>query len=104
MESHKNIFNTIVRGMGVPLLLLTMLAMVMVPLPPLALDILFTFNIALAVSILLTAIYVSRPLEFGVFPTILLLVTLLRLVLNIASTRVVLLEGHTGTAAAGKVI
>ncbi|MBT8096505.1 MAG: flagellar biosynthesis protein FlhA [Woeseia sp.] len=104
MENPKNIFNTIVRGLGVPLLLLTMLAMVMVPLPPLALDILFTFNIALAVSILLTAIYVSRPLEFGVFPTILLLVTLLRLVLNIASTRVVLLEGHTGTAAAGKVI
>ncbi len=104
MERHKGLLSEIARGLGVPLLLLTMLAMVMVPLPPLALDILFTFNIALAVAILLTAIYVGRPLDFGVFPTILLVVTLLRLVLNIASTRVVLLEGHTGTAAAGKVI
>ncbi len=104
MERHKGLLSEIARGLGVPLLLLTMLAMVMVPLPPLALDILFTFNIALAVAILLTAIYVGRPLDFGVFPTILLVVTLLRLVLNIASTRVVLLEGHTGTAAAGRVI
>ncbi len=104
MERHKGLLSEIARGLGVPLLLLTMLAMVMVPLPPLALDILFTFNIALAVAILLTAVYVGRPLDFGVFPTILLVVTLLRLVLNIASTRVVLLEGHTGTAAAGKVI
>ncbi|MEQ9562626.1 MAG: FHIPEP family type III secretion protein, partial [Woeseiaceae bacterium] len=92
------------RGLGVPLLLLVMLAMMMVPLPALALDILFTFNIALSVAILLTAVYVGRPLDFGVFPTILLVVTLLRLALNIASTRVVLLNGHTGTAAAGKVI
>lgn len=92
------------RGLGVPLLLITMLAMVIVPLPPFALDVLFTFNIALAVAILLTAVYVGRPLEFGAFPTILLIVTLLRLALNIASTRVVLLDGHTGTSAAGKVI
>ena len=91
-------------GAAVPLLLLVMLAMMMVPLPPLALDILFTFNIALSVGILLTAIYVGRPLDFGVFPSILLIVTLLRLALNIASTRVVLLNGHTGTAAAGNVI
>ena len=104
MEAHKGLLADIAKGLGVPLMLLTMLAMVMVPLPPLALDVLFTFNIALAVAILLTAIYVGRPLDFGVFPTILLVVTLLRLVLNIASTRVVLLEGHTGTAAAGKVI
>ncbi|MGB5347931.1 MAG: FHIPEP family type III secretion protein, partial [Woeseia sp.] len=104
MDEQKKILSAVLRGLGVPLILLTMLAMVMVPLPPMALDILFTFNIALAVAILLTAIYVSRPLEFGVFPTVLLLVTLLRLVLNIASTRVVLLEGHSGTAAAGKVI
>ena len=94
----------ITRGLGVPLLLLIMLAMMMVPLPPLALDILFTFNIALSLAILLTTIYVGRPLDFGVFPTILLVVTLLRLALNIASTRVVLLNGHTGTAAAGQVI
>ncbi len=92
------------RGLGVPLLLLVMLAMMMVPLPPLALDTLFTFNIALSIAILLTAVYVGRPLDFGVFPTILLVVTLLRLALNIASTRVVLLYGHTGTGAAGKVI
>ena len=94
----------VVRGLGVPVLLLAMLAMMMVPLPPLALDILFTFNIALSVAILLTTVYVGRPLDFGVFPTILLVVTLLRLALNIASTRVVLLNGHTGTSAAGRVI
>ena len=94
----------IIRGIGMPILLLAMLAMMMVPLPPLALDILFTFNIALSVAILLTTVYVARPLDFGVFPTILLVVTLLRLALNIASTRVVLLNGHTGTSAAGKVI
>lgn len=94
----------IIRGIGMPLLLLAVLAMMMVPLPPVALDVLFTFNIALSVAILLTTVYVSRPLEFAVFPTILLVVTLLRLALNIASTRVVLLNGHTGTSAAGKVI
>jgi len=92
------------RGLGVPLLLLVILAMMMVPLPPMALDTLFTFNIALSIAILLTAVYVARPLEFAVFPTILLVVTLLRLALNIASTRVVLMQGHTGTGAAGKVI
>ncbi|MDH3532569.1 MAG: flagellar biosynthesis protein FlhA [Gammaproteobacteria bacterium] len=94
----------LMRGLGMPILLLAMLAMMMVPLPPLALDILFTFNIALSVAILLTTVYVARPLEFAVFPTVLLIVTLLRLALNIASTRVVLLNGHTGTSAAGKVI
>ncbi|NNC76729.1 MAG: flagellar biosynthesis protein FlhA [Woeseiaceae bacterium] len=93
-----------VRGLGMPILLLAVLAMMMVPLPPLALDILFTFNIALSVAILLTTVYVGRPLDFAVFPTILLVVTLMRLALNIASTRVVLLNGHTGTSAAGKVI
>ncbi|MDH3747788.1 MAG: flagellar biosynthesis protein FlhA [Gammaproteobacteria bacterium] len=87
-----------------PILLIAVLAMMMVPLPPLALDILFTFNIALSVAILLTTVYVGRPLDFAVFPTILLVVTLMRLALNIASTRVVLLNGHTGTSAAGKVI
>ncbi len=97
-------FSGLGNGAAVPLLLLVMLAMMMVPLPPLALDILFTFNIALSVGILLTAVYVGRPLDFGVFPSILLIVTLLRLALNIASTRVVLLNGHTGTAAAGNVI
>ncbi|MBT8099340.1 MAG: flagellar biosynthesis protein FlhA [Gammaproteobacteria bacterium] len=102
--AQSNMSTDIVRGVGMPLLLLAVLAMMLVPLPPLALDVLFTFNIALSVAILLTTVYVSRPLDFGVFPTILLVVTLLRLALNIASTRVVLLNGHTGTSAAGKVI
>ncbi|MDH3429833.1 MAG: flagellar biosynthesis protein FlhA [Gammaproteobacteria bacterium] len=104
-DSNKNEYVAdILRGLGLPILVLAMLAMMLVPLPPLALDILFTFNIALSVAILLTTIYVGRPLEFAVFPTVLLVVTLLRLALNIASTRVVLLNGHTGTSAAGKVI
>ena len=101
--SNRNIHD-VIRGIGMPLLLLAMLAMMLVPLPPLALDVLFTFNIALSVAILLTTVYVDRPLDFAVFPTILLVVTLLRLALNIASTRVVLLNGHTGTSAAGEVI
>lgn len=104
MASANTYLHDIVRGLGMPVLLVAMLAMMMVPLPPLALDVLFTFNIALSVAILLTTVYVGRPLDFAVFPTILLVVTLLRLALNIASTRVVLLNGHTGTSAAGKVI
>ena len=103
-QSTNNHVADIVHGLGLPLLVLAMLAMMMIPLPPLALDVLFTFNIALSLGILLTTVYVKRPLDFGVFPTILLVVTLLRLALNIASTRVVLLNGHTGTSAAGKVI
>ncbi len=91
-------------GLGVPIGVLAVLAMVVLPLPPLALDVLFTFNIALSLVIVMAVFYVSRPLEFGVFPTILLLATLLRLALNVASTRVVLLHGHTGSHAAGKVI
>ncbi len=103
-SSGYNALAGMTKGIGVPLLLLTMLAMMIVPLPPLALDVLFTFNIALSLAILLTTIRVGRPLDFGVFPSVLLIVTLLRLALNIASTRVVLLNGHTGTSAAGKVI
>jgi flagellar biosynthesis protein FlhA len=91
-------------GLGTPLLLFLMLAMMMMPLPPFALDLLFTFNIALAMIILLVSVYSSRPLDFAVFPTVLLISTLLRLALNVASTRVVLLEGHNGTGAAGQVI
>lgn len=91
-------------GLGVPVALLVMLAMIVVPMPPFLLDVLFTFSIALALVVLLATVYVKRPLEFSVFPTVILLSTLLRLALNIASTRVVLLEGHTGTAAAGHVI
>ena len=91
-------------GVGVPLGVLAVLAMVVLPLPPLALDVLFTFNIALALIIVMAVFYVGRPIEFGLFPTVLLLATLLRLALNVASTRVVLLNGHTGPHAAGKVI
>ncbi len=83
---------------------LAVLAMVIVPLPPLALDVLFTFNIALSLIVVMAVFYVMRPLDFGIFPTVLLLATLLRLALNVASTRVVLLHGHTGSHAAGKVI
>ncbi len=91
-------------GLGAPLLVVMMLVMIVIPLPPLALDMFFTFNIALSLVVLLVTIYAMRPLDFGVFPTVLLVATLLRLALNVASTRVVLLEGHTGTGAAGKVI
>ncbi|MCP1726450.1 flagellar biosynthesis protein FlhA [Natronospira proteinivora] len=91
-------------GLGVPILLLAVLGMIIVPLPPIALDMFFTFNIALALIVVLAVIYIARPLDLGVFPTVLLAATVLRLALNIASTRVILLEGHTGTAAAGRVI
>ena len=83
-------------GLGVPVLVVALLAMVVVPLPPLLLDAFFTFNITLSLIIILAVIYVPRPLDFAVFPTVLLGVTLLRLALNVASTRVVLLNGHTG--------
>ncbi|MCF6217235.1 MAG: flagellar biosynthesis protein FlhA [Gammaproteobacteria bacterium] len=91
-------------GLGAPLLMLAMLGMVVIPMHPLILDALFTFNIALALLVLLAAVYVKRPLDFGVFPAVLLIATLMRLALNVASTRIVLLEGHTGTDAAGYVI
>jgi len=91
-------------GLGAPLLLMSILAMMVVPLPPFLLDIFFTFNIALSLIILLAVIYSQRPLDFAVFPTVILISTLLRLGLNVASTRVVLLHGHTGPDAAGKVI
>lgn len=91
-------------NLGIPLLLLVVLAMVTLPMPPFLLDVFFTFNIALSIVVLLVAIYALRPLDFGVFPTVLLAATLMRLALNVASTRVVLLYGHEGTGAAGKVI
>src|SRR5580692_7499200 len=91
-------------GIGVPIGVLAVLAMVVLPLPPFALDVLFTFNIALSIVIVMAVFNVARPIEFGVFPTVLLLATLLRLALNVASTRVVLLHGHLGPGAAGRVI
>ncbi|MBA1146993.1 flagellar biosynthesis protein FlhA [Ectothiorhodospiraceae bacterium WFHF3C12] len=93
-----------ITGLGTPGLVVALLAMMVVPLPPLVLDMLFTFNIALSLVILLVTIYSLRPLDFAIFPSILLVATLLRLALNVASTRVVLMNGHTGTGAAGNVI
>src|SRR5690242_3424874 len=87
-----------------PLLIFMILGMMVLPLPAFLLDMMFTFNIALALMVLLVSIHTHRPLDFAVFPTILLLSTLLRLSLNVASTRIVLMEGHTGPDAAGKVI
>ncbi|MCW8920339.1 MAG: flagellar biosynthesis protein FlhA [Sedimenticola sp.] len=92
------------RGIGAPIVLVMLLVMVVIPLPPLALDIFFTFNIALSLIVVMVVVYTMRPLEFSVFPSLLLVATLLRLALNVASTRVVLLEGHQGGDAAGKVI
>ncbi len=87
-----------------PLFIVMILAMMVMPLPPFALDVLFTFNIALSIIVLLASLYTQKALDFAAFPTILLVSTLLRLSLNVASTRIVLLEGHTGPDAAGKVI
>ena len=91
-------------GLGAPLLIMVMLSMLVLPLPPFLLDLLFTFNIALSLIVLLVVVYALRPLDFAVFPSFLLVATLLRLSLNVASTRIVLLEGHNGGDAAGKVI
>ena len=87
-----------------PLVIVMILAMMVLPLPPFVLDLLFTFNIAMALMVMMVAAYMVRPLDFAAFPAVMLLTTLLRLSLNVASTRVVLLEGHTGAGAAGKVI
>jgi len=91
-------------GLGAPILVILMMSMMVVPLAAFMLDVFFTFNIALSLIILLVVIYLEKPLDFATFPTIILVATLLRLALNVASTRVVLLEGHSGGAAAGKVI
>jgi len=92
------------RAFAGPLLITMILAMMVLPLPPFILDLFFTFNIAVSIIVLMVSLYTRSALEFAVFPTILLITTLLRLSLNIASTRVVLMEGHTGPDAAGKVI
>lgn len=92
------------KALAAPLLIIMMLAMMILPLPAFVLDIFFSFNIALSIIVLLTSLYTVKPLDFMVFPTVLLVSTMLRLSLNVASTRVVLTEGHTGPDAAGKVI
>ena len=91
-------------GVAAPLLVVAILAMMVLPLPPWLLDILFTINIAVALMVMMVAAYMLRPLDFAAFPAVLLLTTLMRLSLNVASTRVVLMEGHTGPGAAGAVI
>ena len=91
-------------GLGTPILLVMILGMMILPLPTLVLDLVFTFNIALGLIVLLVAVYTLKPLEFAIFPTVLLVATLLRLALNVASTRVIMLNGHEGGGAAGRVI
>src|SRR5258706_5924617 len=93
-----------IRSMAAPLVVVMILAMVVLRLPAFALGLLFTFNIARALMVMMVAGYMGRPLDFAAFPSVILLTTLLRLSLNVASTRVVLMQGHTGAAAAGQVI
>ena len=91
-------------GLGIPVLVLLIMAMLVLPLPALLLDFLFTFNIIISLVIIMIAINTRKPLEFSSFPTVLLFATMLRLALNVASTRIILVEGHTGHEAAGKVV
>jgi flagellar biosynthesis protein FlhA len=92
------------KALAAPILIILILSMMVLPLPPFMLDLFFTFNIAMSIMVMLVALYTLKPLDFSVFPTVLLVTTLLRLSLNVASTRIVLLEGHSGPDAAGKVI
>ena len=93
-----------IRALAAPLVIVMILAMMVLPLPAFALDLLFTFNIAMALMVVMVAAYMIKPLDFAAFPAVILMTTLMRLSLNVASTRVVLLEGHTGAGAAGRVI
>jgi len=99
-----NLQNLSRRGLMAPIMVIALLGMMIIPLPPIALDLFFTINICLSIIIVLVSVYAQRPLDFVIFPTIILISTLFRLALNVASTRIVLLEGHTGTGAAGQVI
>ena len=92
------------QGLGIPFLILIIMGMLILPMPPLMLDVFFTLNIVIGLVIIMVAINVTKPLEFSAFPSILLLATMLRLSLNVASTRVVLVDGHNGPGAAGQVI
>src|SRR5690606_24419459 len=103
-QAAGNLLAAVRAGFAAPLVVMALLAMVVVPLPTPLLDGLFTINIAISLVVLLAVVYVKRRLEFSIFPSVLLLVTMLRLALNVASTRVVLLNGHQGPGAAGKVI
>ncbi|ABD71407.1 flagellar biosynthesis protein FlhA [Rhodoferax ferrireducens T118] len=96
--------SALIKGAAAPMLVVAILAMMVLPLPPWLLDTFFTINISVALMVMMVAAYMIRPLDFAAFPAVLLLTTLMRLSLNVASTRVVLLEGHTGPGAAGAVI
>ena len=100
----KNHFKSVTSGLGAPIILLAIMGMVILPIPAFLLDILFSFNIALSLVVILVSVFTKKPVDFGIFPLVLLIATVLRLALNVASTRVVLLEGHEGGDAAGKVI
>ncbi|MFQ3189030.1 MAG: flagellar biosynthesis protein FlhA [Paraglaciecola sp.] len=100
----KNQFKSVSSGLGAPIVLLAIMGMVILPMPAFLLDILFSFNIALSLVIILVSVLTKKPVDFGIFPLVLLIATVLRLALNVASTRIVLLEGHEGGDAAGKVI
>jgi flagellar biosynthesis protein FlhA len=99
-----NKFKSASSGLGAPIVLLAIMGMVILPMPAFLLDILFSFNIALSLVIILVSVFTKKPVDFGIFPLVLLIATVLRLALNVASTRIVLLEGHEGGDAAGKVI
>ena len=103
-QLKNNLSNVGWQGIGGPLVMIMLLAMIIVPLPAFMLDIFFTTNITLSLVVIIVVIYTMKPLEFAAFPTVILVTTLLRLALNVASTRIVLMEGHTGGDAAGKVI
>ena len=100
----RRVFDLLRHGLGAPLIVMALLAMVVVPLPAPLLDALFTFNIAISLMVLLAVVHVKRPLDFTIFPIVLLVTTMLRLALNVASTRVILMNGQDGHDAAGKVI
>src|SRR5690606_10460374 len=102
--SARRVLDMLRHGLGAPLIVLALLAMVVVPLAAPVLDALFTLNIAISMLVLLAVVYVRRPLDFTIFPIVLLVTTMLRLALNVASTRVILLNGQDGQDAAGKVI
>ncbi len=107
LKSAQQWFNTnrsLMQGVSAPIMVMTILAMMVLPMPAWLLDTFFTINIAVALMVMMVAAYMVRPLDFAAFPSVLLLTTLMRLSLNVASTRVVLLEGHTGAGAAGAVI
>lgn len=101
---RQDLSNFDLSGLGIPVLVLLIITMLVLPLPPLLLDVLFTFNIVVGLVIIMISVNISRPLDFSAFPSILLFATMLRLGLNVASTRVVLVKGHEGPDAAGKVI